>query len=454
MKCVILSVLTLAFVGILGCAMANKAFSEERQLTVTCKNHNLDNNDNFSADGRFLCFDTRGEVGGGIDNSLSIEKVEVATGKETVIYKPANAITGPGAAPGVGAVSYSPVEDKVLFIHGPLVEDVPVRGSYAKTNRTGAEVAADGSGLRTWVDARDVATNRDTLPGAHRGGTHRHEYTLDGKRIGFTYDDFLMKQYARTIGYMEKNPKAPLGASHYFALLVPTVPAGTSKPGEIELASSDSWVGRHGLMRAFIGKVRKEDGVNYEESLFVVDIPDSVAITTADSGGPNRFPTPPKGVKIRRLTQTNAGGVVRGAPEGDRIAYYANAPDGTRQVFVIASDGSDRDPDPAKCPIQLTRLPKGSSSGIRWRSDGASVFSVSNNGIVETWALPGEKFGKSRFLTPEGDKPVRNDLVLSPDGKQLAFSKEIPTRDGQGKVVKTFDGKDLVQIFIVDVQEW
>ena len=454
MKCAVLGVSILVFVGGMGFIMSHNAFAEERQLTFSCKNHNLDNNDNFSKDGFFLCYDTRGEIGPGLDNSLAIEKVEIASGKETVIYKPANAITGKGAAPGVGAVSYSPVEDKVIFIHGPLVEEVPVRGTYAKTNRTGVEVAADGRGQRIRVDARDVAKDRDTLPGAQRGGTHRHEYTLDGNRIGFTYDDFFMTDHARTIGYMEKNAKAPLGATHYFALLVPTVPSGTSKPGEIEQAAGDSWVGRHGTMRAFIGKVRKADGKNYDESLFVVDIPNTVDITTADSGSPNRFPTPPKGLTIRRLTHTNAGGVVRGTVQGDRIAYYANAADGTRQVFVIASDGSDQDPNPAKRPIQLTHFPKGSSTGIRWRPDGASVFSISNNAIVETWALPGEKFGKSRFLTPQGDAPVRNDLVLSPAGKLAAYTKEIPTRDAGGKVVKTYSGNDFVQIFVLDVPEW
>ena len=89
-------------------------------------------------------------------------------------------------------------------------------------------------------------------------------------------------------------------------------------------------------MRAFIGKVREPDG-SYQESLFVVDVPADVDITTADSGSATRFPSPPKGVNIRRLTHTKAEGIVRGTVEGDRIAYYAPVADGTTQVFIVPS---------------------------------------------------------------------------------------------------------------------
>jgi hypothetical protein len=311
-------------------------------------------------------------------------------------------------------------------------------------------VVADGSGAIVWLDKRDVATNRDTIRGAHRGGTHRHEYTPDGKRIGFTYDDFLLSQYDRTIGYMEKHPNAPEGATHYFAVLVPVVPKGTSKPAQIEKAASDSWVGRRGLMRAFIGTVRNPDGVTYEDSLFVVDVPADVDITTADSGSATRFPAPPQGVTVRRLTHSWAGGVVRGAPEGDCIAYYGHAPDGSTQLFVIPSDGSDQDPDPAKRPIQVTHLPHGAGPGLRWHPSGDWVFCISNNGVAATRTRQGAGFGRSVFLTPQGDAPPRNDLVVSPDGRMVAYTKPVPTLDAQGKRAVTYGGNDFVQIFVVD----
>ncbi len=65
---------------------------------------------------------------------------------------------------------------------------------------------------------------------------------------------------------------------------------GKSKPGEIEKAYGDSWVGADGKMRAFVGKIRAENGVDYQTDLFVADIPDSVDITTAFSGVQQAIP--------------------------------------------------------------------------------------------------------------------------------------------------------------------
>lgn len=428
--------------------MTLSSVCEERQLTYTPKNHYLDNNDNFSPDERFLCYDTRETVGPGIDNGQTIEIVDIASGKETVLYAPKTMI-GVRAAPGVGAASYSPVENKVVFIHGPPLGEVAQRGYYGKTNRVGAEVSAQGGGKITLLDKRDVATDRDTMPGAQRGGTHRHEYSLDGKRIGFTYDDFLLTQYGRTIGYMEPHPKAPEGATHYLALLVPVVPEGTSKPGEIEYAASDSWVGRDGTMRAFIGKVRADDGLSYEDSLFVIDLPENVDITTADAGSSSRFPSPPEGVTIRRLTHTRAQGIVRGASDGNRIAYYAQAADGTTQVFIIDSDGSDRHAEAKKRPIQATSFPHGAGPGLRWHPSGNSIACASNGGVAVTCVKPGPLFGKSIFLTPQGDGE-RLYLVWSPSGHVLAYNKYIPLFDEDGTRLHTYNGRDFLQIFTIN----
>jgi hypothetical protein len=420
----------------------------ERQLTFSPRNHYLDNNDNFSADGRFLCYDTREMFGPDIGNCGSIEKVEIANRNETVLYQPERRLTGEHAAPGVGAASFSPIENKVVFIHGPPLAEAEVRGYYAKANRQGTEVLADGNGILRWLDKRDVDRSRDTVSGAHRGGTHRHEYSLDGKRIGCTYDDFLLTNYDRTVAFMEKNPKPPVGASCYFAILVPIVARGMAQPGQLERASGDSWVGRQGLMHAFIGKVREPDG-SYKESLFVVDVPADVDITSADSGSQTRFPTPPKGTKIRRLTHTRAEGIVRGTVAGERIAYYGESADGTWQVFIIPSDGSDQSPNPAKRPMQVTHLPKGAGPGLRWHPSGNVVVCTSNGGIVAVCVKAGPDFCKTVFLTPQGDGAPRDQLVCSPDGALLAYNRIVETKDPTGKVAKNYRGLDLCQIFLL-----
>ena len=424
----------------------------EWQLTATAINHALDNNDNFSPNDRFLCYDTRETVGGGIGNSTSIMKVEITTAQESMVYEPQPVIVSTtNSAPGVGAASYSPVADEVVFIHGPLVSEVETLGYYGTTNRRAGLAPADGKGPLRFLDYRDV-TSDETIPGAHRGGTHRHEFSLDGKRVGFTYDDHLLRTYGRTIGMMVPHPRAPGGVSHYTVLLVPIVPAGTGKPGELERAADDSWIGAKGLMRGFIGQVRQPDG-SLMSSLFVVDVPENVDVTTADSGSKTRFPSPPRGVTVRRLTHTPAAGIVRGSEDGTRIGYFATADDGSRQVFLIRSDGSDRDPDPAKRPVQATFLANGATAGLRWHPSGNSIAVLSDNGVAVICVKPGPLFGVAYFISSHGAQYASvapEALVWSRDGRRLAFNRRVPTYNDQGEVVKDFNGRDFRQIFLVN----
>jgi len=421
---------------------------KEKQITFSPKTHALDNNDNFSPDGKFLCYDTRGMVfNNNLANSKSIEKVEIATGIETVLWNP-ESVSGENAAPGVAAVSYHPIENKVIFIHGPNLEEVKKRGYYDIRNRTGVEVSADGKGKLTKVDMRDVSTDRPTIPGAQRGGTHRHEFSRDGNRIGFTYDDYLQQDYGRSIGYMEKNEKAPKGYTHYFAVLLKPAKKGTSKPGELEKAYSDSWVDSKGSKRAFIGKVRADNGVDYETSLFVAEIPTEVDITTALSGDKNTYPTPPKGVKIRRLTHSKSdNGIVRGSFNGKYIAYLSKDENGIKQVFVIPEDGSDLDKNLAKHPKQVTHF-SSDASNIRWHPSDKRVFSISKGKIYESDVSDTDNFGKTSLLTP--DDLERGSLVVSPDGNMLAYNVKVADKEHsimiEGKLKDKFD-----QIFVLEL---
>ncbi len=441
-----------------------QSMAEEKQLTFAPQSHWLDNNDNFSADGRYLCYDTRESVGPGIDHGQTIEVLELSTDRSVIVYKPQQISVGDKPAPGVGAVSFSLAANELAFIHGPLVEEVPVRGPYGKPNRNGACVRLDGDIVEhdgawhmlkegrysfSWLDRRDIAKDRDTIPGAHRGGTHRHEYCRNGARIGFTYDDFLLPQYDRTIGYMERHSNAPAPASHFFAILAPVAPMGKSKPGELEKAYGDSWVDAAGAMRAFIGKVRNPDGNTYEESLYVADVPLSVDITTADPGGSDRFPHPPHGVTLRRLTHTRAGGIVRGAPDGKRIAYYGKDARQRTQVFIVDAQGSDETDDPTLRPRQVTFLEAGTDAGLRWHPDGLSIISISDGGIVKTSVEDGPAFGKSVFLTMHGDEIDRHAPVISPDGRWIAYNRPTPTFDPHGTLTKNYAGKDFIQIFMI-----
>lgn len=420
----------------------------EKQITFNAKNHALDNNDNFSPDGKYLCYDTRGMVFNlNLANCKSIEKVEIATGKETVLWEP-ESISGENAAPGVAAVSYHPSKNEVIFIHGPLVEEVAERGYYGIRNRTGVIVSADGKGRISKVDLRAVSLSGPTVPGAQRGGTHRHEFSRNGKRIGFTYDDFLQEDYDRTIGYMEAHENAPEGYTHYFAVLLKPSKKGTAKPAEIEKAYGDSWVDSIGSKRAFIGKVRAENGIEYETSLFVVDIPDAVDITSGYSGDKDTYPTPPKGLKIRRLTHsTTDDGIVRGSYNGERIAYLSNDANGINQVFVIPTDGSDTAGNLEKRPKQITDYTS-DASNIRWHVSDDWVFSISDGKIYASYVGDSRDFGKTILLTPKDLE--RTALVVSPDGKSLAYNVKLPLKNA-GRILEDVPYNAYDQIFILEL---
>ena len=414
----------------------------EKQITFSAKSHALDNNDNFSPDGKFLCYDTRGTVyNENLANSKSIEKVEMTTGIETVLWKP-EFVTGEEAAPGVAAVSYHPIENKVIFIHGPNLDEVEVRGYYDIRNRTAIEVDGDGNKTSLKVDLRDIS-NEVTTPGAQRGGTHRHEYSRNSERIGFTYDDFLVQDYDRTIGYMQADPNSPEGYSHYFSVILKPAKKGMSKAGEIEKAYGDSWVDTKGSMRAFIGKVRAENGVDYENDLFIANIPLNTNITTSSSGTSENYPEPPEGITIQRLTTgMNLSGIVRGSMDGENITFIAEDEGNINQAYVINLED--------KLAVQATKLPS-SVSNIRWHPTGKWIIFISDGNIYATYTGDEIQFGTTLKLTET--MMERDHLVVSQDGNLIAYVIPKPTKDTSGEIVRDANDNNFRQIFTLSM-DW
>jgi len=416
----------------------------EKQLSFSPRTHALDNNDNFSPDGKFLCYDTRGTVyDENLANSKSIEKIAIASGLETVLWEPPS-VTGEAAAPGVAAASYHPLENRVIFIHGPMLDEVEERGPYNIRNRTALLVDGDGMLSSVKVDCRDISS-ASTLPGAHRGGTHRHEYCRNGLRIGFTYDDFLLQDYDRTIGFMQPDAHAPLGYTHYFSVLLKPAKKGESLAGEIEKAYGDSWIDAAGTMRAFIGKVRAPNGIDYQEDLFVADIPLDLRISSSDAGTQDCYPEPPEGIVLRRLTHgMEVTGIVRGSSDGSQIAFAAPDEAGVEQVHIISALGSDQK------PVQLTRLTSPVSS-IRWHPSGEWLFCLSDGNVFVTY--PGSSNGSGKTIQLSKDRLPRDQLVVSPDGNLLAYIIPVATKDTSGVVVRDALGNDFRQIFCMEL-DW
>lgn len=152
---------------------------KERQVTTADQGHILTNIGVWSPDSKWLVYDLR--VRGDVFSGTRIERVNVDSGAVEVLYESSN-----GACCGV--VTCSPVEDKVVFIHGP--ENPTPDWEYGACHRKGMVVDMNAPGKGVIADARDLT--EPLTPGALRGGTHVHVFSGDGQWISFTYEDALL----------------------------------------------------------------------------------------------------------------------------------------------------------------------------------------------------------------------------------------------------------------------
>ena len=423
----------------------------ERQLTFAPQNHNLDNNDNFSPDNQWLAFDPR-EDDTAIAGNAVIARVSVATGKVQELYREPRAQPW---GPGVGAANVNPVDGSVAFIRG--LNNATAERPYAMWRRVGAYVKADSPGTLSFLDARDVIA--PFTPGALRGGTHRHEWSADGRWMGFTYNDALLaareestgeKVNLRTIGVatrLDRGPvRVPPGPENnegemFAAIVVRVVPSPRLGSDEISRAFEDAWVGREGYRRAdgswqrraraFLGNVRTSEGRELTE-VFLVDIPERIDVpgpTGPLEGTVASMPQPPLGAEQRRLTFTATRkfpGVVleprhwlRSSPDGTRIVFLAKDDAGVVQAYFIAPQGG--------AITQITQGRNPVQSCVRWSPDGASIVYVSGQAVMVCDARPTSKtFGAARALT-QPTQQLPENVIWSHDGRTIAFNRRVLT---------------------------
>lgn len=426
------------------------------QLTFSTKNHELDNNDNFSYDDKFICYDTRGTLGYGIENCTSIEIVEIATGKEIKIYQPDKIRLGIKPAPGIGAVSFHPHEYSLVFIHGPEIENlyhpIQIEDIYSKANRRGCIISLKENLViknKNWVDFRTISCNIEIPTGAHRGGSHRHEYSANGRRIGCTYDDKLLPQYGRTIAYFEETNKFLPDANYYFAVLIKIVPMEKAQEGDFVKALGDSWIDKEGKWRVFIGTIK--EGGTFVDYLCIVEIPDNVDIQTSSSGDCQTYPEPPQGLNIYKIVKVNCSGIVRASYDGKKIAYLDKDLNGKTQIFmVINKKHGNKETFENSIPVQVTFLPNGVEDNLRWHPSGNVVFSISEGAVIAVCVKEGENFGKSVFITPKYKINKPYALVVSRNGGYIAYNRRVPTYDEKGIRQFSYDGIDFSQIFLLE----
>ncbi len=415
----------------------------EKQLTFAPYGHILTNVGVWSPDSRWIVYDVRSDREGSVFDGTRIERVNVDTADVEVLYKSAR-----GACCGV--VTCSPVEDRVVFIHGP--EAPTPDWQYGANHRRGVLVDAAMPGKAVNLDARDLSA--PFTPGALRGGSHVHVFSGDGQWVSFTYQDHLLAGFKtetseHDVDLRNVGVSVPLGPvtvpkdhprNHdgtCFSVLV-TRTTAHPKPGsdEISKAFEDAWVGTSGYRRAdglrqrralaFQGHVLTRDGRTIAEA-FIVDLPDAV---TRPGDGPlegseTRRPLPPQGTKQRRLTHTaqhKYPGLqgprhwLRSSPDGSRIALLMKDDAGVVQLWTISPNGGP--------PVQVTRNPWDVASAFTWSPDGKWIAHAMDNSVFATEMAT----GRSRRLTArcdDAEAPLAQACVFAPDGNKIAFVRTV-----------------------------
>jgi hypothetical protein len=448
----------------------------ERQLTHAPHGHILTNTGVWSPDGDWIVYDIRSDPAGATFDGTRIERVNVRTGEVQTLYESRR-----GAHCGVA--SCSSVDDRIAFILGP--EDPTPDWEYGAYHRRGVIVDANRPGEITNLDARDLTP--PFTPGALRGGSHVHVFSGNGRMVSFTYEDHLLAQFpppskggarggipddsisqradesttpASLLPLPDLNQRNvavalphrvrvlrthPRNHDGEFFSAVVTTTVNSPRPGsdEINRAYEDAWIGAdRPRSLAFLGDTIAADGRPLTE-LFVVDLPDDLR-RPGDSpleGTETRRPAPPLGTTQRRLTFTadRAHPGVQGprhwprsSPDGSQIAVLMRDDAGTVQLWTISPRGGS--------PRQITRDSFDVASAFTWNASGTHIAYIADGSVFTVDVAT----GRTQRLTakqPGDDSPRPEACVYSPDGRQIAYVRRVPSPAGR-----------FNQIFVIDVE--
>lgn len=413
----------------------------ETQLTHAAQGHTIHHTQVFSPDGQWIVCDTRNDDTK-IGSTGRIELVHVATGEVRLLYAVPNQTE---YGPGVGAATFSPAGDRVVFIHG--IRNADESRPYGLARRTGVAIDLARPNHPIFMDARDIRP--PFTPGALRGGTHAHSWSDDGEWLSFTYNDWVIEQLARndsavrdlrTVGVMVPGKVAVPDdgslenhAGAYFAVAVARV---TDSPvagsDEIDKAFDECWIGTDGYMKpdgtwqqraiAFQGNVRDVAGKTVTE-VFVVDLPDDITVPVADDplqGTERTRPGIPQGVAQRRLTFSEKGVMgprhwLRTTPDGSCVLYLSEDENRVVQVFGVPTNGG--------APRQLTHNAFGVQGQFNIHPTGNSIIYPADNSLFITMLAD----GKTRRITlrfDDGANPV-GASHWSPDGEKIVYSRYV-----------------------------
>ncbi|WP_215848072.1 DUF3748 domain-containing protein [Candidatus Pantoea bituminis] len=402
----------------------------EKQLTFASRHHQLTNINVWTADSQWLAFDVR--PSGASFTGETLERVNVESGDVEVVYQAKE-----GAH--VGVVTVSPdLPPRYVCIHGP--EHPDESWHYDFHHRRGVIVQ---NGEAQNLDACDITP--PFTAGALRGGSHVHVFSPDGSRLSFTYNDHVMhewdtRQDLRNVGIAvplhavtpPKHHPREYDGSHFCVLVSATT--AQPKPGsdDINRAYEECWIGNQGYIKpdgrqqrwaiAFIGDTLSPQG-DKQPDIFVVDLPDALedyarAGDTPLEGRNDCLPAPPAGVTQRRVTFSGLAQQprhwLRASSDGSAIAFLKADRQGVIQLWSVSPNGGE--------PRQITQLASSIQSAFSWHPEGKAIAFVCDNSVMRCDVSSGD----CQRLTVQSDEAPSGDAVVwSPDGKQIAYMREV-----------------------------
>lgn len=419
----------------------------EVQLTSEMKGHFVHTSDAFSPDDNWIVYDTRNnDTHIGITEGIEMVNVET---KEIVRLYSAKNPTAYG--PGVGAVSFNPKKNQVIFIHG--LQNSNKEKPYGFTRRTGVTIRTEAPQEPIFLDARDVT--EPFTPGALRGGTHAHSWSPDGEWVSFTYNDDIMNNLSaqpnsnikdlRMIGVMapleavevdDDNSGENINGEMFSVVVTEVFENPEPESNQIDRAYADGWIGTSGYIKsngheqkraiAFLGDTRNSQGEKLTE-LFVVDVPDNIQKSIQNKpieGTGLTRPNPPFGTNQRRLTFTSdrkypgvfwAGNPVRSSPNGSLLFFMMKDDNGAVQIFSISPQGGE-----------ITQLTQS-----RFSID--TTFDISPNGRYLVYGIKNSIVitdikDKKSIMIPSKVKNDQNRLKRiqwSNNGKMIAYNRKV-----------------------------
>ena len=417
-----------------------KVFKEE-QLTFDRSGHFLNHRQSISPDNNWAVFDSRNNDDG-IGATERIAMVNLDTREIKKLYETKEQTP---YGPGVGAATFSPTENKVIFIHG--IKNSNKDNPYSFTRRTGVSVSLDNVLHPIFMDGRDITA--PFTKGALRGGTHAHSWSGDGQMISFTYNDAIIEKLSltnsnfrdlRTVGIMfpkkvfvnDSNNSENNNGEMFSVIISKVNKAPQFGSNEIDKAFDECWIGVDGYIKengerqkkaiAFQGNVKNDKGETITE-IFIVDLPND--LTKEKSGYPlegttNSSPSVPFGVSQRRITFSNAGVVgtrhwLSSNPDGNMISFLSKDKNEIINIFTVSPTGGEIK--------QMTFHSFDVTSGANFSPDGKYIAYAANQAVFLTEIETNKSFQISNKATFKND--FIGNINWSKNGDFLIYNKPV-----------------------------